>query len=116
MNKENFTEIILNLQLSLKRGRELYKLGVDLMQVEEPYHKVINQLMREVFNDEQIGWIDWYLYERPSLLKNGKPNKAYKTAGKKKVEICHTIDSLWETIQEYTPQAEWDKRWPGREK
>jgi len=116
MTKELFEEIILKLQLMHEKGRKTYDLGIDLMEYTEPYERVIDVLLKSHFNNEQIGWIDWYLYERPSLLKNGKPNKAYKAVGKKKVEICHTIDSLWETIQEYTPQAEWDKRWPGREK
>ena len=114
MTFETFEKIILKLQLALKRDREIYRLGVEMTQVTDEYHFIIDTLLREAFNDDQIGWIDWYLYERPSLTGKGKPNKAYKTVGKKKVEICHTIDSLWETIQEYTPQAEWDKRWPGR--
>ena len=116
MTKELFEEIILKLQLMHERGRKTYDLGIDLMEYTEPYERMVDVLLKSHFNDEQIGWIDWYLYERPSLTGKGKPNKAYKTVGKKKVEICHTIDSLWETIQEYTPQAEWDKRWPGREK
>ena len=49
-----------------------------------------------------MGWIDWYLYERPSLTGKGKPNKAWKKVGRKKVEICHTIDSLWEEINTIT--------------
>lgn len=112
MNKKSFETIILNLQLAHKKSRELYKLGVDLMEYDESYEFVIDELFKATFNEDQHGWIDWYLYEREGL--SGKINKAYKTVGKKKVEICHTIDSLWETIQEYTPQAEWDKRWPGR--
>jgi hypothetical protein len=114
MDFKSFEKIILNLQVAHKKSRELYKLGIDLMQYDENYEFVIDELFKAAFNEDQRGWIDWYLYEREGL--SGKINKAYKTAGKKKVEICHTIDSLWETIQEYTPQAEWDKRWPGREK
>lgn len=110
MTKETFEIIILKLQLAFKRSDELYKLGIDMSKVTDEYHFIIDELFRNVFNDEQIGWIDWYLYEKPSLTERGKPNKAYKTVGKKKVEICQTIDSLWHTIQEYTSQAEWDKR------
>ena len=105
MTKELFEEIILKLQLMHEKGRKTYDLGIDLMEYTEPYERMVDVLLKSHFNDEQIGWIDWYLYERPSLTGKGKPNKAYKTAGKKKVEICHTIDSLWETIPVLFPFA-----------
>jgi hypothetical protein len=98
MTKQSFEKIILNLQLARKKSCELYKLGVDLMNYEENYEHVIDELFRVAFNTEQLGWIDWYLYERES--PSGKILKAYKKVGRKKVEICHTIDSLWETVHE----------------
>lgn len=113
MNKELFEELILKLQLMHEKGRKLYDLGIDLLEYTEPYERIIDVLLKAHFNDDQIGWIDWYLYERPSLTERGKPNKAFKTVGKKKVEICHTIDSLWETIQEYNQGADFDNRLGG---
>ncbi len=82
-----------------EKSRKIYDLGIDLMEFTEPYEKIIDVLFGSVFNSEQRGWIDWYLYERIGF--DGKELKAYKTVGKKKVRICHTIDSLWDTIQEY---------------
>jgi hypothetical protein len=111
MNKQQFEEIILNLQLSHLRSQQLYKLGVNLMDIEEPYHKVIDVLFNSYFNSEQMGWIDWFLYERVGI--NGKINKATKKVGKKKVEICHTIDSLWETVCEAGRQNDFDNRLGG---
>jgi len=98
MNKKSFETIILNLQLAHKKSRELYKLGVDLMEYDESYEFVIDELFKASFNEVQRGWIDWYLYERES--PSGKILKAHKKVGRKKVEICHTIDSLWETVNE----------------
>jgi hypothetical protein len=98
MNKKSFEKIILNLQLAHKKSRELYKLGVDLMEYDESYEFVIDELFKATFNEEQRGWVDWFLYERES--PSGKILKAHKKVGKKKVEICHTIDSLWETVNE----------------
>jgi hypothetical protein len=99
MNKQSFEKIILNLQAARLRSREMYKLGVDLMQYEENYEHVIDELFSAAFNTDQLEWINWYLYERESLT-TGKNNKASKKVGRKKVEICHTIDSLWETVHE----------------
>jgi hypothetical protein len=108
MNKQSFEKIILNLQAARKRSREIYKLGIDLMNYEENYEHVIDELFRAAFNTEQLGWIDWFLYERESA--GGKTLKAHKKVGRKKVEICHTIDSLWETVQEYSAKGDWEKR------
>jgi O-glycosyl hydrolase len=96
MNKQSFEKIILNIQAARKRSLEMYKLGVDLMNYEDNYEHAIDELFRAAFNADQRGWIDWYLYEREGLT--GKNNKARKKVGRKKVEICHTIDSLWETV------------------
>ena len=108
MNKKSFETIILNLQLAHKKSRELYKLGVDLMEYDESYEFVINELFRAAFNVDQLEWIDWFLYERESLT--GKNNKAWKKVGRKKVEICHTIDSLWETVCEAGQDRAFDDR------
>ena len=108
MNKKSFETIILNLQLAHKKSRELYKLGVDLMEYDESYEFVIDELFNASFNEDQRRWIDWFLYERESLT--GKNNKAWKKVGRKKVEICHTIDSLWETVCECSAKGDWEKR------
>lgn len=108
MTKQQFEEVILKLQLTQLRSHQLYKLGVDLMEIEEPYHKVVDILFNSCFNGEQMGWIDWFLYERVGM--NGKINKATKKVGRKKVEICHTIDSLWETVCEAGQQSDFDNR------
>ena len=99
MTKHSFEKIILNLQTVRNRSREIYKLGIDLMNYEENYEKVVDELFRAAFNPDQLGWIDWFLYEREGF--DGKINKAWKKVGRKKVEICYDIDSLWETINEY---------------
>lgn len=98
MTKHSFEKIILNLQVARKRSHELYKLGIDLMQYDENYEHVVDEFFRTSFNADQLGWIDWYLYEREGM--DGKINKAWKKVGRKKVQICHTIDSLWETVNE----------------
>ena len=98
MNKQSFEKIILNLQAARKRSHEFYKLGIDLMSYDENYEHVVDEFFKAAFNPDQLVWIDWYLYEREGM--DGKILKAHKKVGRKKVEICHTIDSLWETVHE----------------
>jgi len=108
MTKQSFEKIILNLQVARKRSHDLYKLGVDLMQYDENYEHAIDEFFRASFNPDQLGWIDWFLYEREGM--DGKINKAWKKVGRKKVEICHTIDSLWEIINEAGQDRAFDDR------
>jgi hypothetical protein len=111
MTKEAFEKVILNLQLALKRSRELYKLGLDMTQVEEPYQAVIDILLNVSFNNNQVEWINWYLYDKVGI--KGEVLQAYKTVDGKQVEICYDIDSLWETVCEAGQQADFDNRLGG---
>lgn len=99
VSKETFTQIILKLQLvSMKQGN-LYNSGLDVTNFTDDYHNIITTLLKSIFNEEQLGWIEWFLYERPSF-KN-EPLSAYKTLDDgTKVEICYDIDSLWELLKE----------------
>jgi hypothetical protein len=75
----------------------LHQLGVDLMDYDEPYQEVIGALMLSIFKEPGKDWIDWYLYEKPSMFGK-EPLKAFD---KDDNEICHNIESLWETVKEY---------------
>ena len=52
--------------------------------------------MSEVFKEEGMDWINWYLYERVSHA--GKNLEAFDKDGK---PICFDIPSLYDTIKEY---------------
>lgn len=99
MTKKVFEELIFTLQSLSYNSHKAYELGINLLDFAEPYYKAINLLFKSCFNQEQIDWIDWYLYERDMISSDN--SKAWKTnkdgTGE---EICHTIDSLWETVQE----------------
>ncbi len=96
MTKDLFEEIILKLQMLHEKNYQLYKLGIDLMEYTEPYERIIDVLFKSSFNEDQLGWIDWYLYERKTI--SGDILEAHDADGN---PICYDIDSLWETVQEY---------------
>jgi hypothetical protein len=99
MNSEQFKTVIETLEKIRDRSHSIYQLGVDLMNYDEFYHIVISTLLESTFTEEGKGWIDWYLYERPGF--NGKLNLATDENGN---EICHNIESLWETVKPYRKQ------------
>lgn len=97
MEYKQFEKLIENLEKCSKRSHSIYKLGVNLIDYDESYQEVIGALLLSAFNVEGKDWIDWYLYERPGF-SGGKPLTAFDENDN---EICHNIQSLWETVKEY---------------
>ena len=97
MTYEQFEKIIKNLEKCRERSHSLYQLGVDLMDYDELYQEVVGILMLSTFKEPGKDWIDWYLYEKPGMFSK-EPLKAFD---KDNNEICHNIESLWETVKEY---------------
>ena len=97
MTYEQFEKLIEDLQKSLERSSALYDLGMDLMEYNDIFHNIISSLMLSTFTFEGKNWIDWYLYERPGF-NSKEPLQAFDADGK---EICHNIESLWETVTEH---------------
>ena len=97
MEYEQFEKLIKNLEKCRERSSSMHQFGIDLMNYDDIYHEIFGSLLLTVFGVEGKDWIDWYLYERPSF--GGKePLQAFDVDG---TEICHNIESLWETVQEY---------------
>jgi hypothetical protein len=94
MTLETFTSLIEGIQAQSNKTHELYKHGVDLLSFNDDYYKnVVYPLMLEAFGKEGIDWIDWYVHE-----KDGREDmKAWDKEGN---EICHNIESLYNTITE----------------
>lgn len=99
MEYEQFKTVVETLEKIRERSYSIHQLGIDLMDYDEPTHVVISTLLESIFKEEGKDWIDWYLYERPGF--NGKPNLATDENGN---EICHNIESLWETVKPYRKQ------------
>lgn len=96
MDYEQFKNLIETIEKVRERSSSLHKLDIDLLDFEDSYFKIIDILMKSVFDEEGHGWVDWYLYERIGF--NDKVNLATDENGK---EICYDIPSLWEVAKEH---------------
>lgn len=100
MEFDKFKTVIKKLEKVRERSHSMYGLGIDLLEYDEQYHIVISTLLNSVFSEEGTGWIDWYLYERPGFTGGSK----LKASDENGNEICHNIESLWQTVKPYRKQ------------
>lgn len=97
MNIKTFTRFIEGLEKYQNKRDKAYKLGIDILDFDQDYYReVIRPLMSEVFKEEGMDWINWYLYERVSF--DGTFLEAFDALGN---PICYNVASLYDTIKEY---------------
>jgi len=76
-----------------EKNSALYNLGIDTINYDEDFYKIIELLMEKAFSNHNKEWIDWFIYER--VTPTGEILKAYDRNNK---EICHDVRSLWEEV------------------
>lgn len=95
MKLEVFEELIATLKKCETNSFAAHQLGIDLIEYDTPFSHAIWLTIRAHYGKEASEWIEWYLYERESL--SGEVNRAWD---KDNNEICHTVESLWQTVEE----------------
>lgn len=120
MKYERFLKVLLLLQKENKTNRTLYDNGVDLINFVDPYHKIINELIIEIYGEDGYQWFSWYCNENEFGEKDWSTLPLYKenedgTTEKIKEDgevrfgayddegnpICYSHESLWEYLENY---------------
>jgi|GEM_PF-6702615 len=101
ITKEQFTELI-NTVLSFNKELDRWDdFGIDLFNL--PLGDISSRMSEltytNLFDDEGIDWINWWLYEKPALFKGEADNQAYDENNK--VIPTDTIDDLWNIVEKY---------------
>lgn len=80
-----------------QRAKEdvLYKAGLDAYNFYDGYHAQIQCLMNFAFNPEQVGWIEWWMYEHVEKVVTF-------TDGRAPLQL-DTPESLWDFLQTIKP-------------
>lgn len=91
MTKEGFVKLIENAQNYSKELDRWYNFGIELYElpISELGWGFLNITLSELFSDEGVDWINWWLFE----------NQAYNEDGS--MIPTDTIDDLWELVKEY---------------
>jgi hypothetical protein len=95
MKLEVFEELISTLEKCEAQSFAAHQLGIDLIEYDTPFTHATWLVIRAHYGKEASEWIEWYLYERKSL--SGELYKAFDKDGN---EICNTVESLWQIVEE----------------
>lgn len=97
MTYEIFEKIILDLQKTHDHANILYSHGIDITEVTDGLHTIIENLLGIIFNEDGKDWIDWFMYEKDFGRKED-----LKAWDEDKNEIAYDIKSLYDLlINEY---------------
>lgn len=74
-------------------GIELYELPIC-----ELTWELINMYLEEVFNEDGVDWINWYIYERKSII-TGEVLPCFDEEGKE--FYVNTPEDLWKLVEQH---------------
>lgn len=99
MTKEGFIELVENAMNYSKELDRWNDFGICLFElpISELGWNFFNVSLSELFSDEGIDWINWWLFEKPGF--GGDPNQAYDKDGN--IIPTDTIDDLWNIVKDY---------------
>lgn len=95
MTIEDFTRFI---EIETERQEKidkLYHMDIDMIQFFEPFYEREKILLKYIYDEEGINWIEWYLFERPRL-----PEGEHHAWDENENPICYDIPSLYSFVEE----------------
>lgn len=89
MTYGRFLKVILGLQKEERVTRTFYDNGMDVISFVEPYHTIINELIKEVYGEEGYDWFSWFCYENEFGQKDWSTAPSYKIKEDGTQELIH---------------------------
>lgn len=118
MTYDRFLKVILGLQKEEKVTKTFYDNGMDVISFVEPYHSIINELIKEIYGEEGYDWFSWFCYENEFGQKDWSTAPSYKIKEDGTQElvhkegevrfgahdeegnpICYSFKTLWEYLE-----------------
>jgi hypothetical protein len=118
MTYERFLKITTTLKMQDELARDINLKGLDLVNFLDPYHKVITELIKEVYGEEGYEWWSWFCHESEYGTKVWK-GPVYRKNEEDKFEfvtdetprwgahdedenpICYSFLSTWEYLEKH---------------
>jgi hypothetical protein len=89
MEYEKFLKITLGLKQESEKLGKFHELGIDLYDLVDSYHVIINELIKEVYGDEGYDWWSWFCYESDFGEKDWSTSDSYKLNEEGNMELQH---------------------------
>lgn len=96
MKKETFIKILELQSEHYKKEQQLYELGVDTVELNEPLVGAVHILWKELLTEEGLENLDWFLYEKDYI--SGEPREDMKAWDENKNEILKDVDELYDYL------------------
>ena len=93
MTLETFTKLLDNYTEAYSKSMAVSQLGINLDEYSEIFQKNTELLLGEVFTEEGVEWIFWFLYEKDYVEGTLKDNM--KAWDEHDQEICQDVPRLY---------------------
>ena len=93
MTYEDFLAVGLRIQKIDKVRTELMKLGVDVLDLFEPYDEIVMVLIKEIYGEKGLDWFSWFCYESEFGQKHGATDEDGNP-------ICYDWESLYNYLEQ----------------
>ena len=93
MTLETFTKLLDNYTEAYSKSMEVSLLGINLDEYSEIFQKNTELLLGEVFTEEGVEWIFWFLYEKDYI--EGTLKDDMKAWDEHDQEICQDVPRLY---------------------
>jgi hypothetical protein len=95
MKFETFERVVHILKKNHEKIHQLYKLGIDLTEINDDLHDVISMLINSMYGVESAETFDWWCYE-----KEWGTRKDITFTDKDGNKLCETIEELYNYMEE----------------
>ena len=93
MTLEIFTKLLDNYTEAYSKSMAVSQLGINLDEYSEIFQKNTELLLNEVFTEEGVEWIFWFLYEKDYI--EGALKEDMKAWDEHDQEICQDVPRLY---------------------
>ena len=118
MEYSDFLKVTLSLQKMDRTLSEANKLNVDLVNFVEPYHEIVDVLIKNIYGEEGLDWFQWFCYESEYGTRDWSKGDCYRhnedgttelihkdgevrfgAHDEKGNPICYSHESTWEYLE-----------------
>lgn len=108
MTLEAFKEFVFLLKKSSERNDKFYKLGLDIVNLQDELHRIITILLKSHYSEEGEEMISWWLWENTDKF-------LYNNTGEKINDLTE-VEAIWKYVEEIRNSLDFKEYIPVKKK